>query len=190
MTRSVARHPLILLIGVVLLLGATIAMVSVAGGATASAPAPPTQIPYSHQVHVQKAGMQCLFCHSDAIRSPQASLPSLQSCMICHAYMSVEEESQGRVDQLIQAYENGVRVQWPDVYKQPDFVYFNHSRHVMNGVACQTCHGDVDHMDVVEKTVEMNMRFCLRCHREYIDQNPDMSEARKARLTDCLTCHK
>lgn len=143
-------------------------------------------LPYSHQVHVQEAEIDCLYCHSAAIRSPRATVPSLQKCMTCHEYITVDEEAQPQVDQLKTAYEKGQRAQWPDVYRQPDFVYFDHSAHVNQGVACETCHGDVANMALVEKQVEMNMGFCLDCHR----RQPTETAVDKARMIDCLTCHK
>lgn len=144
----------------------------------------PTTLPYSHRVHVQDAGIQCLFCHSKALRAPQAGLPSLQKCMVCHEYITLDDPAaQQRADQVKQAFEAGVQAQWPDVYKQPDFVYFSHRPHLAQGVACETCHGDVSNMDLVEKTVDMNMGFCLDCHRR---QPP----ADQPRLLDCVTCHQ
>ncbi len=148
-----------------------------------AAPTPIT-LPFSHRVHAQEVGISCLFCHSQALRAPQASLPSLQKCMVCHEYITVDEpEARQQVEQLKDAYEKGLRVQWPDVYRQPDFVYFSHRPHLAKGIACETCHGDVENMELVEKQVEMNMGFCLDCHQ----QQP---EEERARLMDCITCHK
>lgn len=158
--------------------------------ATASPP-PATQLPFSHNVHVQKAGVQCLFCHSAALRSPHAGLPSLQKCMACHASISVDgSEAQAQVAQVVQAFKNQTPVRWPDVYKQPDFVYFSHRPHLANGVACETCHGDVKTMTLVEKKVQMNMGFCLGCHQDQIKKHPEMPAVEKARLVECVTCHQ
>lgn len=192
------RHPFLWIAIILLLLGGAGIAAALLGqpavqaqeSPPAGAPASPTQIPFSHQVHVEEVGVQCLFCHSDAIRAPQASLPSLDTCMTCHAYVTVDEDAQSQVDQVIQAYESQARVQWPDVYKQPDFVYFSHRPHVANGVACQTCHGPVETMTLVEQRVDMNMGFCLNCHQERIKQNPEMPAVEKERLIDCATCHK
>jgi len=173
--------------------------------------AEPIVLPFSHNVHVEKVGVQCLFCHSSALRAPQASLPSLEKCMICHAAITVEgEEAEARVAQVVAAFEEEARVQWPDVYKQPDFVYFSHRPHIANGVSCQTCHGEVQQMALVEKTVEMNMGFCLDCHRQEVDEQmtqeqeqavatlqdrsnllePHVQQMVMPKLLDCSTCHK
>lgn len=151
----------------------------------ATEPTPtPVVLPFSHRAHIQEAGIDCLFCHSKALRSPQADLPSLRKCMVCHEYITVEDpEAQDEVEKVKEAYSKGLRVQWPDVYKQPDFVYFSHRPHVTGGVACETCHGNVQSMDLVVKQVEMDMGFCMDCHLQ-------QSEDERERLIECWTCHK
>ena len=142
------------------------------------------ELPFSHRVHVQEVQMECLFCHSQALRDPQAGLPSLQRCMICHDAFSLEDpEAQAKVEQVKEAYVKGLRVRWPDVYRQPDFVYFSHRPHVTGGVACETCHGPVASMDLVQEVVRMNMGFCVDCHKR---QDPE----EVPRLLECVTCHK
>ena len=212
MTGKLLRHPLVWIC-----LIATIAAVGmgqllpVHGQADQTATDEPIVLPFSHNVHVEKVGVQCLFCHSDALRSPQASLPSIEKCMICHASITVDGvEEQARVAQVVATFEENRRVQWPDVYKQPDFVYFSHRPHIAKGVSCQTCHGEVQKMDLVEKTVEMNMGFCLDCHRAAVDEQlteeqeqlvaelqeevtllePHEQQLIMPKLLYCATCHK
>jgi hypothetical protein len=55
------------------------------------------------------------------------------------------------------------------IHKSPDFVYFNHSAHVNRGISCQSCHGNVDQMEVVWQDQPHSMGWCLDCHR-----NPEM----------------
>jgi stress response protein SCP2 len=64
------------------------------------------------------------------------------------------------------------------VHDQPDFVYFNHSRHVQRGVDCSTCHGNMAEMVKVKQSKSLNMGFCVDCHRENNAPN------------DCSTCHR
>jgi len=47
----------------------------------------------------------------------------------------------------------------------PDFVYFNHSRHVAAGLECQTCHGPVQTMEKVYQFEKFTMGWCVNCHR-------------------------
>jgi hypothetical protein len=77
-------------------------------------------------------------------------------------------------------------------------VYFNHSQHVLSGVACQRCHGAVEQMDRIQQVAPLTMGWCLECHREHahiatngfqrvmqnIAQRPTPSAG-----TDCTSCH-
>ena len=40
-------------------------------------------------------------------------------------------------------------IEWVQIRKLPDYVYFNHSVHVNRGVSCVECHGQINHMDEV-----------------------------------------
>ena len=151
-------------------------------GQTAGA-APPQPVAFSHEKHVD-AGAQCVFCHPGVLNGPVAGLPSVVKCMGCHQNIEVtEEEDQPDVDMLIQIWEEGQPLRWPKVNDQPDFVYFSHRPHVVAGVSCETCHGDVSHMGVAQPAYNINMGFCLNCHRQ---QDREKIE----RLVDCQTCHK
>jgi len=52
--------------------------------------APEQPIAYSHQVHIE-AGIQCLYCHSGALRTSTAGIPSVEKCMGCHTVIAKEE---------------------------------------------------------------------------------------------------
>jgi hypothetical protein len=65
----------------------------------------------------------------------------------------------------------------------PDHVYFSHQPHLLAGLNCETCHGDVGQMDGAHLTINMDMGWCLDCHLE-------QPEDQVARLADCLACHK
>jgi len=159
-----------------------VALAVVMLGRTAGA-APPQPVAFSHEKHVD-AGAQCVFCHPGVLNGPLAGLPSVAKCMGCHQNVEVsEEQDQPDVDTLIRIWEEGQPLRWPKVNDQPDFVYFSHRPHVTAGVSCETCHGDVSHMDVAQPVYNMNMGFCLSCHRQ---QDPEKVK----RLIDCQTCHK
>jgi hypothetical protein len=141
--------------------------------------APEQPIAYSHKVHVD-AGIQCLFCHPSALKSPVAGIPSVQKCMGCHNV--IETESQ-EIQQVSSYYEGGQPIPWERINRQPDFIYFSHQPHLGAGLNCETCHGDVGKMEVTRQTVKMDMGWCLDCHV----QQP---EEKVGRLADCLACHK
>ena len=60
---------------------------------------------------------------------------------------------------------DGKPIEWVRVHKAPDYVYFNHSAHVNRGISCQSCHGDVNKMEVVYQHEPLSMGWCLDCHR-------------------------
>ncbi len=136
-------------------------------------------IPYKHQTHVE-AGIQCLYCHSNAQRSPIASIPSVEKCMGCHQAIDTDDPG---VQLLHQYWESGDPVVWERVNDQPDFVYFSHQPHVNAGFNCESCHGDVGQMGLAEPVMEMDMGWCLDCHEH---EAPDDVE----HLWDCVVCHK
>jgi hypothetical protein len=63
--------------------------------------------------------------------------------------------------------ENAKPVKWVRIHNLPDFAYFNHSQHVtVAGVECQTCHGPVEEMEILEQHSPLTMGWCINCHRE------------------------
>lgn len=141
--------------------------------------APEQPIAYSHQTHVE-AGVQCLFCHSSALRSDIAGIPSVQKCMGCHTVIDTDSPL---IQEVSGYWERSEPIPWVRVNTQPDFVFFSHQPHMGAGLSCETCHGDVGQMTVVHPVVKMDMGWCLDCHLK-------QPEEKEARLTDCLTCHK
>jgi hypothetical protein len=141
--------------------------------------APEQPIAYSHQTHVE-AGMECLYCHSQATRSTIAGIPSVERCMGCHRVIAADNED---VQQIATYWENNQPIPWVRVNVQPDFVYFSHLPHLGAGVNCETCHGNIGAMDEARPIVRMDMGWCLQCHQE---QEPEQV----ARLVDCIACHK
>jgi hypothetical protein len=81
--------------------------------------------------------------------------------------------------------QNNQPIPWVPVAQMPDFVHFMHRPHVAAGLNCETCHGDVSKMTVYENPQLMNMGWCLKCHREKAEGNPELL----TKLTDCSTCH-
>lgn len=166
-----------LLVGLLLLSGIYFLV-----GQTAQAQ-PPQPLFFSHQKHVE-AGTQCVFCHPGVMNGPVAGLPSMAKCMGCHQNVKPKDEAdQPDIDALVRQWEDGQPLRWVKINDQPDYVYFSHRPHILNSVSCETCHGDVSKMDIVKSVYNINMGFCLDCHRQ---QAPEKVE----RLIDCKTCHK
>lgn len=58
-------------------------------------------------------------------------------------------------------------INWVRIHNLPDHVYFNHSQHVtVGGLECQTCHGTVEEMEVLEQYAPLSMGWCVNCHRQ------------------------
>jgi hypothetical protein len=102
--------------------------------------------------------------------------------MGCHMVVTGTEPAQQTEIQKIAGYlQRNEPIPWTRIYKVSDHVHFPHMRHVSAGVACQTCHGEVQEMGVlVERAPEWqgdNMGWCVTCHVQ-------MGASR-----DCTVCH-
>lgn len=133
--------------------------------------APTQPINFSHEIHAGTYKMDCQYCHSSAAKSKQASVPSINTCMNCHSYVDAKDKYNGQVSPEIQkvrdAYKNNTPVKWVRIHNLPDHAYFNHAQHVSIGkVECQTCHGEIEKMPVVEQASSLQMGWCINCHRE------------------------
>ena len=140
----------------------------------------PTQpIKFSHALHAGKNKIECQYCHFTAAESKHANIPSVSTCMNCHA--AVQSGPQyGKTE--IQKIYNAVgwdpatktyskepkKVEWVRIHNLPDHVYFNHAQHVTAGkVECQTCHGPIETMDEVYQYSPLSMGWCINCHRNH-----------------------
>ncbi len=81
----------------------------------------------------------------------------------------VEEQWQGIKASLTNAQKEEIPgpIEWIRIHNLPDHVYFNHKQHVAVGqIECQTCHGTVEEMDVVQQYSPLSMGWCINCHRQ------------------------
>jgi len=161
---------------VLLAAGLLVAAVAYLGAKSQAASEPP--IEFNHQIMVQ-VGITCLFCHTDATRSPAAGMPSVEKCMGCHNVIATGDPV---IQQVAGYWQRGEPIPWPRVNQLPRFVYFSHRVHVVaGGLNCERCHGDVGQMAEAEAVATMDMGWCLACH----DQQPN-----KAQLRECVVCHQ
>jgi hypothetical protein len=119
-------------------------------------------VEFDHRHHVADDGIDCRYCHSTVERSPMAGFPATRVCMSCHAQVW---NASPLLRPVREAYFDDRPIAWNRVHRLPDFVYFDHSVHVRQGVGCVTCHGRVDEMARVEQVASLTMGFCLDCHR-------------------------
>ena len=136
---------------------------------------PEQPIPFSHRVHAGDKQISCLVCHEGATRSAQAGIPPLETCMLCHERIAVAYPP---IADLRRHYAEKTPVAWVRVNDVPDFVFFNHEAHLRQGVDCGQCHGDVRDMDRLSVYQELNMGFCVQCHRDHHVSH------------DCMMCHR
>ncbi len=150
---------------------------------------PEQPIYYSHKVHAGVNQVNCLYCHGGAMEGKHANIPSVNVCMNCH--MAINEyngekmfrEDGTEVDgtaEIQKLYDyagwdpaankytgKGKPIEWIKIHNLPDHVYFNHSQHTKaGGVACQTCHGEIQNMGEVYQFSNLSMGWCINCHRE------------------------
>ena len=135
----------------------------------------PQPFDFSHQIHLGK-GAVCTDCHTAVEQGPRASLPSVNTCMICHSQIATDRPL---IQQMTAMYEKGLDFQWRRVYDYaPEaHVRFEHAPHIRAKVECSTCHGNQAAQTVARRMVNMDMGFCVNCHKS------------KQASNDCLTCH-
>ena len=187
---------------------------------------PEQPIHFSHKIHAGDNKIDCQMCHSSAKYGKVSEIPSMNVCMNCHRNIS---EYQGKYfepgkdkafydgeiqkiyaatgwDPGSQSYTGKTQpVEWTRIHNMPDFVYFNHSQHVVAGeqaiisshnkknpdnkidVVCKACHGKVDTMNVVSMANDFTMGWCIECHRTTeVDMNNGYNQAYFKNLHDKL----
>lgn len=181
--------------------------------------APEQPIKFSHQIHAGTYKMDCQYCHSTASKSKNASIPPVGTCMNCHVYVQATEKYNGQISPEIQKIykaadfnpetgkygKNPQPVKWIRIHNLPDLAYFNHSQHVAVGkVECQTCHGPIETMAVVQQYSTLQMGWCIDCHRNnnidvennkyYEDLHKKLKKGEKVTVAnngglECSKCH-
>ncbi len=155
--------------------------------------APEQPIKFSHKIHAGDYKIDCKYCHTSVEKSKQASIPGLNTCMNCHKGVQLRDKYDGEISPEIKKiyaamdYDpdkpNGQQfgpnphpVRWIRIHNLPDHAYFNHSMHVKGvGLTCQTCHGPIQEMAVVQQYSTLQMGWCINCHRSRnidVENNP------------------
>jgi len=119
-------------------------------------------IQFSHLHHVLDDGIDCRYCHTSVETSAFAGIPPTKTCMNCH---SVLFNTEPILEPVRASFRDNKPLTWIRVHDLPDFVYFNHSIHVKKGVGCETCHGRVDQMPLMQQERSLQMEWCINCHR-------------------------
>lgn len=147
---------------------------------------PEQPIRYSHALHAGELQMDCQYCHFGAETSRHAGVPPTQVCMNCHNQVRKDSPE---VAKIKASMDQNKPIEWVKVHRLPDFVRFDHSRHVTRGVKCQTCHGAVEKMPRVRQEASMSMGWCLTCHRDPAASLGPAAEGVRP-PSDCAACHQ
>ena len=136
---------------------------------------------YRHDIHAGQYRIPCLYCHNNAANSWTANIPSTQTCMGCHLVIAAADSSGTPHPEIakLRAYaDSNQSVPWARVYKISEHAHFPHMRHVNAGLACQTCHGNVQQQPRVFAVQDINnMGWCTNCHMQ------------RGVTRDCTACH-
>lgn len=155
---------------------------AVANVDTASLKGPRQPIFFRHDIHAGELQMQCQYCHYSVNFDNEPGIPSMQTCMGCHAlYVGGRTpQNQAEIKKLRTAWQHKTPIEWIRVHRVASHVHFPHSQHIkaLGSNACATCHGNIARMPQVYKVNNVNdMGFCISCHLE-----------RKV-TRDCSVCH-
>ena len=193
-------------------LGGVVGLVHLSGWNTRQNDFIEQPVQFSHAHHVGGMGIDCRYCHTSVEESAFANIPPTKTCMNCHSQIW---QNAPILEPVRASFRDNTPLTWTRVHDLPDFVYFNHSIHVKQGVGCATCHGPVDKMPLMYQHAPLTMAWCLECHRDpgkFIrprDQVFNMTWQRPAgdpdfgarlvkqhniasveQLTSCSTCHR
>ena len=207
-----SRLSIVAVVLFVLTLGGVVGLVHLSGWNTRQNDFIEQPVQFSHAHHVGGMGIDCRYCHTSVEESAFANIPPTKTCMNCHSQIW---QNAPILEPVRASFRDNTPLTWTRVHDLPDFVYFNHSIHVKQGVGCATCHGPVDKMPLMYQHAPLTMAWCLECHRDpgkFIrprDQVFNMTWQRPAgdpdfgarlvkqhniasveQLTSCSTCHR
>lgn len=160
----------------------------------------PIEFPhFRHAGDAKDGGMQinCMYCHTYARRSLVSGIPPVQKCVGCHKWIP-SVRNKPRIKKLFYYYDNNLPIPWKKVHDLPDFVRFNHQRHIQRFYfqldrpyqeVCGYCHGDVKKMVTDRRMKPITMGWCRSCHMKDHPVSKGSSEIGHG-PNDCFTCHK
>jgi hypothetical protein len=137
--------------------------------------APEQPIAFSHKKHVGELELECTLCHVYADKGKHATVPAVATCMSCHEGVATDKPE---IQKLTKYWNDKEPIQWAQVHKVKDHVYFTHKPHIKAGLDCANCHGEVATMDKMYRVSSLKMGWCVDCHKS------------KGAPLDCYTCHK
>ncbi len=116
--------------------------------------------------------------------------------MTCHQFVRTDSPE---VQKIHEYWKSGKPIVWKRVHNLPGHVLFPHMLHVRAGLSCSVCHGKVEEMDIAVKVRDMDMGWCVSCHRDVRKFVADLNKREKLGVPepkvrraplDCWACHK
>ncbi|HRP08400.1 MAG TPA: cytochrome c3 family protein [Gemmatimonadales bacterium] len=148
---------------------------------TASLPGPRQPVFFRHDIHAGQYKIPCQYCHYTAQVSTEPGVPSMQTCMGCHAVLQGRDSTdRAEIKKVRDAWAEGTPIEWTRIHSVARHVRFPHNVHInaLGNNACATCHGNVSRMPQVYKVNNVNnMGWCINCHLE------------RNVTRDCTACH-
>jgi hypothetical protein len=159
---------------------------------------------FSHQIHAGKLGMDCRYCHSQIENSPEANIPTVSTCIGCHAEGHVNDEMYARkprIQFVRDAWEAGVRFDEIDALKREGKydeaeekagAYKLKGLDVVEGGASipwRRVHKLPDYVRNFPHNVHLNAGVsCYSCHGAIMEM-PVVHEVQPLSMSWCLECH-
>jgi hypothetical protein len=178
--------------------------------------APPQPIAFPHTVHAGSpeqggVGIQCEFCHRNVTTGQAATVPAVETCMICHKQINAENLTADtnvdltEIQKVVDRFNDQRPINWERVYLLPDHVRFVHEAHLR--FLTQGEERTLTFPIGDEKPKELPLpvaEACSICHgevwnMEVVQPQPFQSLKMGTCLdchrennapTDCTTCHK
>lgn len=167
-------------------------------------PIQPGPVGFSHQIHAGTLGMDCRYCHSHIEHSAEANIPSVSTCMGCHAEGHVNDlkyAKKDRVQFVRDAWTAGVRFDEVAALNEAGkheeaeaklAAYETKALPVVEGGASipwKRIHKVPDYVRNFPHHVHLNAGVsCFSCHGNIMEQ-PIVHQVEPMSMSWCLDCH-
>lgn len=128
---------------------------------------------FSHRVHVEDQGLECLDCHAGVEDSDDPGMPLLPQCQLCHDGLDEEKPPEERVETL---FDEEGRFLARRASALDEEVRFSHVQHV-GAMQCADCHRGIEQSERIGPEPALDMDGCMACHQE------------RGLSQDCAVCH-
>ena len=129
---------------------------------TAGSDHQPKRVIFSHQFHVNEAGVACADCHTAAVNSTLASdnlFATMEACRSCH-----EDQMKSNCTYCHTSADTATYAASPIPKRE---LVFSHKFHIdKQKVECEICHKKLDDAAALTGTLVPEMAVCVTCHND------------------------